>query len=134
VPIGASGTSNLVGNPYPSALDANLFFENSVNLDGTIYLWTHNTAITNNLYTSDDYATYNLLGGWYECSVEFRCEYFKTGREYSLWPIFFVTSINNTGDLKFNNSMRLIGQNSSFLDLMGTRKQNKMRLRSIEFG
>jgi hypothetical protein len=26
VPIGASGTSNLVGNPYPSALDANLFF------------------------------------------------------------------------------------------------------------
>jgi hypothetical protein len=63
VPIGASGTSNLVGNPYPSALDANLFLiENSVNLDGTIYLWTHN-AITNNLYTSDDYATYNLLGG-----------------------------------------------------------------------
>jgi hypothetical protein len=27
VPIGASGTSNLVGNPYPSALDANLFLK-----------------------------------------------------------------------------------------------------------
>jgi hypothetical protein len=30
--------------------------------------------------------------------------------------------------------MRLIGQNSSFLDLMGKKKENKMRLRSIEFG
>jgi hypothetical protein len=98
------------------------------------YLWTHNTAITNNLYTSDDYATYNLEVCWYECSVEFRCEYFKTGREYSSANIFFVTSINNTGDLKFNNSMRLIGQNSSFFRFNGQKKENKMRLRSIEFG
>jgi hypothetical protein len=87
VPIGASGTSNLVGNPYPSALDANLFFsENSVNL-GTIYLWTHNTAITNNLYTSDDYATYNLLGG-VGTNAALSSGVSTSGREYSLWPIF----------------------------------------------
>jgi hypothetical protein len=59
-------------------------------------------------------------------------EYFKTDGNIASGQSF-VTSINNTGDLKFNNSMRLIGQNSSFFRF-NTRKQNKMRLRSIEFG
>ena len=72
-----AGRKNLIGNPYPSALDANAFLlENQAILEGTIYFWTHNTAIqqasniTNGTagsgfyaYTSDDYAAYNSLGG-----------------------------------------------------------------------
>ncbi|OAB28599.1 IPT/TIG domain-containing protein [Flavobacterium fryxellicola] len=72
-----SESSALLGNPYPSALDANkLLRDNSSILEGTLYFWTHNTAIqdvgniTNGsqgsgalAYTSDDYATYNLTGG-----------------------------------------------------------------------
>jgi hypothetical protein len=46
------------------------------------------------------------------------------------WPIFFVTSINNTGDLKFNNSMRLIGQNSSFFRF-NKAKQNEVEKHRI---
>ncbi|WP_051929345.1 hypothetical protein [Flavobacterium sp. 83] len=77
IPIGGLDSSNLIGNPYPSALDANKFLtDNSAVLDGTLYFWTHNTAIqlasgiTNGsagsgdyAYTSDDYASYNLTGG-----------------------------------------------------------------------
>jgi hypothetical protein len=72
-----AGRKNLIGNPYPSALDANAFLlANQDILEGTIYFWTHNTAIqqvsniTNGTagsgfyaYTSDDYAAYNSLGG-----------------------------------------------------------------------
>ena len=71
------GRKNLIGNPYPSTLDANAFLlANKDILEGTIYFWTHNTAIqqasniTNGTagsgfyaYTSDDYAAYNSLGG-----------------------------------------------------------------------
>jgi hypothetical protein len=53
----------LIGNPYPSAIDIDLFLkENAALVKGTVYLWSHNT-ITNNVYTSADYAVYNLLGG-----------------------------------------------------------------------
>lgn len=74
--------SYLLGNPYPSALDADTFLTDNVGvLDGTLYFWTHNTSIQdatligNNpdgtpkagtgayAYTSDDYATYNITGG-----------------------------------------------------------------------
>ena len=69
--------SYLLGNPYPSALDADEFLtDNAAVLSGTLYFWTHNTAIqdatniTNGsagsgafAYTSDDYATYNITGG-----------------------------------------------------------------------
>jgi hypothetical protein len=68
--------SYLLGNPYPSALDADTFLiANKDVLNGTLYFWTHNTAIQDrNLilstagsgtlaYTSNDYATYNLTGG-----------------------------------------------------------------------
>lgn len=65
--------SYLLGNPYPSALDADTFLNaNSNVLDGTLYFWTHNTGIGTNVsnpgtgvyaYSGDDYATYNQTGG-----------------------------------------------------------------------
>jgi len=71
-----SDRSYLLGNPYPSALDADEFLtDNAGVLDGTLYFWTHNTAL--NLagtisnpqlgwaytYSLDDYASYNITGG-----------------------------------------------------------------------
>lgn len=63
---------NFIGNPYPSMIDADLFLSNSsnvANLNGAIYLWTHNSApapipgdATLN-YTADDFTIYNLVGG-----------------------------------------------------------------------
>lgn len=62
---------NLIGNPYPSAIKIDKFLtDNSTKVNGTIYLWTHNsppsTAITGDNaynYTSSDYAAYNGVGG-----------------------------------------------------------------------
>ncbi|MDQ6471274.1 fibronectin type III domain-containing protein [Flavobacterium sp. LHD-80] len=57
----------LIGNPYPSALDADDFINtNSPVLEGTLYFWTHNTPVVLGgayEYGDDDYATYNLTGG-----------------------------------------------------------------------
>jgi PKD-like domain len=54
---------NLIGNPYPSAIDATKFMvDNSTIIYGPLYFWTHNTPITNNQYSADDYATFNLTG------------------------------------------------------------------------
>jgi hypothetical protein len=68
-----AGSYNLIGNPYPSAIDLDLFLSDPANagiINGTVYLWTHNTAISNLIpgnyiynYTRDDYAKYNFTGG-----------------------------------------------------------------------
>lgn len=68
---------NLLGNPYASAVDAELFLSDPANtpiIDGTIYFWTHNSPpsasnvdpfygdfIIN--YAANDYASWNRLGG-----------------------------------------------------------------------
>ncbi|MNR10138.1 hypothetical protein D3C85_1263730 [compost metagenome] len=70
VPLIAAETSNLLGNPYPSAIYADEFiFDNSSNLYGTLYFWTHNSPPSKLVdgdatynYTLDDYAVYNLTG------------------------------------------------------------------------
>ncbi len=57
---------NLIGNPYPSAIDIELFFdENEGVVDPTVYLWTHTTPVSEQTgdYSSTDYATYNKTGG-----------------------------------------------------------------------
>jgi hypothetical protein len=65
-----AGTMNLIRNPYPSAIDIDLFLTDPANagiVNGTVYLWTHNTAISSSIpgnstynYTSDDYASTTL--------------------------------------------------------------------------
>ena len=73
ITVSGGGTSNLIGNPYPSALDADAFIlENTEAIDGTLYFWTHNTPIAIGTpdpgtgvyaYSGNDYATYTLSGG-----------------------------------------------------------------------
>lgn len=68
--------SYLLGNPYPSALDADTFLDDNAGvLNGTLYFWTHNTPLdlATNIsnpglnwayaYSFDDYAAYNITGG-----------------------------------------------------------------------
>ncbi|MFD1016843.1 hypothetical protein [Winogradskyella rapida] len=64
---------NLVGNPYPSAIDATTFLQTNTNLQGYINLWTHGSLPSANVsnpfyanfvsnYSTDDYITYNASG------------------------------------------------------------------------
>tara|TARA_R110000868_G_scaffold107860_1_gene294875 strand:- start:87 stop:2546 length:2460 start_codon:yes stop_codon:yes gene_type:complete len=131
-PIGVTGNSNLIGNPYPSALDADSFLTaNNGVLEGTIYFWTHNTNIGIGVsnpgsgiyaYSSDDYAAYNLTGGVATQAPSSS----KAGAVNSNAPsgkiasgqAFFTTS-KAAGNAVFNNSMRVgvgsnTGNNSQF--------------------
>jgi hypothetical protein len=63
---------NLVGNPYPSAINAIAFLNANTNIEGFVNIWTHQTLPTSNTdpfyqnfgynYTVNDYITYNATG------------------------------------------------------------------------
>jgi hypothetical protein len=113
----SSGNFNLIGNPYPSALSADLFLSNPLNIgvvDATIYLWTHNTLITANQYTSNDYAVYNYLGGTGTNSApNIGINTSVPDGKIATGQSFFIKGISN-GEATFTNSMRLIGDNDRF--------------------
>jgi hypothetical protein len=112
---GGSSNWNLLGNPYPSALDANKFLlANSTLLDGTIFYWTHNTlpsAALNPLfphissYTSDDYATYNFTGSVGLPSIS-SGNNTPPGQFIGAGQSFMVKGGASSGNVVFNNDMR----------------------------
>jgi hypothetical protein len=136
VPIAKSDASYLLGNPYPSAIDADAFINaNSAAIDGTLYFWTHNTPIaigTPNpgsgiyAYSGNDYATYTLSGG-VGTSGNFNDTngngIMDPGEEVvSNKPTgkiaagqgFFTTSTTATGNFTFTNGMRVNGFGNPF--------------------
>lgn len=125
--IKGAHTSNLIGNPYPSAIDIDEFILNPANaaiFDGTIYLWTHNTAISSSIpgnyvynYTSDDYASYNLTGGVKSASTAITGGVEPSGKIASGQAFFIdvkssLPNGNYTG--VFNNQMRIADENNQF--------------------
>jgi hypothetical protein len=113
--IDPTAYSNLIGNPYPSALSADAFLqENSVankRLDGTLRFWTHNTVVTNLKYSASDYASYTLSGGVAASSGgEKPNGYIAAGQS------FFAKSFTDNEKVVFNNGMRVggSGENTQF--------------------
>ncbi|WP_313804342.1 GEVED domain-containing protein [Flavobacterium sp.] len=120
---------NLIGNPYPSAIDIVSFLNHPTNIpvvDGTVYLWTHNTPPTaaapdpfyGNFtynYTASDYATVNYLGNTTTSTGgTVPSRYVAAGQS------FFVSADDSmlngsTQNVLFNNSMRVTGNNNNFL-------------------
>ncbi|NDP27512.1 MAG: T9SS type A sorting domain-containing protein [Flavobacterium sp.] len=136
IAIAKAYASYLVGNPYPSAIDADKFLANINNasvLDGTLYFWTHNTGIQDrnviisggadagtgaSAYTSNDYAAYNKTGGTASAlsDISYPGGKIPTGK-IAAGQGFFVTSTVASGSILFNNSMRISGtsgNNSQF--------------------
>ncbi|MDD2673678.1 MAG: T9SS sorting signal type C domain-containing protein [Flavobacterium sp.] len=130
VPITATDASYLLGNPYPSALDADAFLTNNAGvIDGTIYFWTHVTDIAPSgsqyIYNSDDYATYNLTGGvgtdnkeYPKGGVESISGSTKPTGKIASGQGFFATGIA-AGNVEFKNAMRvgiggITGENIQF--------------------
>nr|WP_314895940.1 T9SS sorting signal type C domain-containing protein [uncultured Flavobacterium sp.] len=129
--------SYLIGNPYPSALDADKFLtDNNSVLDGTLYFWTHNTAIGIGVsnpgtgiyaYSSDDYASYNLTGGVGTGNFVGLDEQIsnKPSGKIASGQGFFAgsnLSIPANSEIIFNNSMRvgvggITGNNSQFFKI-----------------
>lgn len=130
----------LVGNPFPSALNANLFLSaNNTTLEGTIYLWTHNTAVgqigAGIGYSTDDYASYNSTGGVGISAKSAPGHNDNPSLDLGRKPTgyiaagqsFFVAS-KAAGTIAFTNSMRIPGNNNQFFKPGKTSNQEKHRL------
>jgi Ig-like domain CHU_C associated/Secretion system C-terminal sorting domain/Fibronectin type III domain len=112
----STSTLNLIGNPYPSALSADLFLSDPANvavIDATIYLWTHNTPITANQYTNNDYALYNYMGGVGTSSINTGVNNSVPTGKIASGQAFFLNGLSN-GVATYRNSMRLVGDNTQF--------------------
>jgi len=108
---------NLIGNPYPSSVDADSFLSNptnAINLGGAIYLWSHKTAPSGAFtgdgttpinYTADDYAIYNLVGGVGSGAGSPINGGNRPAGEIAMGQGFFVKGLTNSGAF-FNNDMR----------------------------
>lgn len=118
---------NLIGNPYPSSISTDDFIKhNSVdnpNIDGTIYIWTHATPISNATptpwyqnyvynYSASDYINKNRLGytgtlptGIAPATVT---DYIASGQS------FFVRARAGATAAALNNTMRKLNNNSNF--------------------
>ncbi|NBL64690.1 T9SS sorting signal type C domain-containing protein [Flavobacterium sp. NST-5] len=127
--VGGTDKWNLIGNPYPSAIEARDFIlhPSNANLDGTLYFWTHNSppaAATPGAstydYSSDDYATYNLTGAT-ATAVSLPADSGTGSGNNNNAPdgsipagqSFFVQGLSD-GDAVFSNTMRTTGPNSNF--------------------
>jgi len=119
VALGPPVSNRLVGNPYPSTMDADAFISANLvgsgtinqTMSGTLYFWTHNHTLLGNNYSSSDYATYNLSGGTAVATgsgnTSAPTQYIASGQG------FFVQTIAN-GNLSFRNSMRVGINNTNF--------------------
>lgn len=115
---------NLLGNPYPSALDAQAFLThpNNTIIEGAVHIWTHGSILgtyTDSFYEDyvlnyniSDYVTYNFSG-----TNTYQDESFSG--QIASGQGFFVLALNDseTGSVTFNNSMRQLSasyDNSQF--------------------
>lgn len=98
----ATDNFNLIGNPYPSALDWIKFHaDNSNVLNGTMYYWNQSFVGPDNL--ASDYIDFNSTGS----SVPGTTGNIASGQG------IFVKS-NQVGTVKFKNVHRVVGNNDQF--------------------
>ena len=138
-----AGNEYLIGNPYPSAIDANQFIlDNSTTIagadttTGTLYFWEHWGGGS---HASGEhqggYATYSLAGGVPAASMGTNDPDLATGGTPTKTPGryipvaqgFFVTA-KATGKIQFNNGQRIFqveGEESSlFIKTSNTKSEN----------
>ena len=124
--VGANN-EHLVGNPYPSAIDADQFiddngpFPGTFSITGTLYFWDHYAG--NNHFLRDypsGYAAYSKGGSVPASSGQSHKELESSGltmeapkRHIPVGQGFFVVGSKDGGQIQFNNSQRRFEKKSS---------------------
>ncbi len=109
-------SDNLIGNPYPSALDLEAFFRsNATVLSGNFYFWTHHSAMQNNNYNASDYAVYNAslnAGVRGSGTITYLDEVAPTG--YAAPGQAFFAEAIASGSATFSNAHRISANHTTF--------------------
>jgi hypothetical protein len=135
---------NFVGNPYPSAIDADLFLAANASIDqtigatnGAIFFWSHNTVADGNTngnenlnYAQSDYAIINGSGQTAGGDGIVPTRHIPSGQGFFISmddgaPASVHSGTVMTTDVVFNNSMRVTGSNNQFFR---TAEYNKLWL------
>ncbi len=109
--------SNFIGNPFASAIDLVELKNDNPLLTGTFYFWTHKTpiAVLNPgpwLYnfTNNDYVTFTTGTGGSASS----CSGCPVPDRYVDSCQGFFANVTDNGNITFNNSQRVTGNNAAF--------------------
>ncbi|MBF4473533.1 hypothetical protein [Flavobacterium sp. HJJ] len=132
--------TNLIGNPYPSAIDADSFILSNSDivgndsLGGYLYFWTHfsarkiNNEGTAYKYEAGDYAMYNLTGGGSTAPSSLGTGVTPSGKIAAGQSFFVVSGLDDY--FKFDNSLRFDNgsalDNSQFFRQSDTKKKAKL--------
>ena len=106
-----SGNEYLVGNPYPSAIDANQFLLDNTHTNGSLYFWEHfggSTHVTTQY--QGGYGVYNFSGGIPPVSHPSLINSgtpLKTPRRYIPVGQGFFVNATSDGNVKFENGQRI---------------------------
>ncbi|AWI26482.1 T9SS sorting signal type C domain-containing protein [Flavobacterium pallidum] len=103
IPVTKNGQGyNLIGNPYPSTLDANAFLAEN---PGTLYFWTHRNQDAG---SGENYSTYTVIGGTASASGSIEPNgTIQVGQGFILLP-------TAAGNVSFSNDMRAGNNQNQF--------------------
>ena len=108
---------NLIGNPYPSAIDITRFFNSNSNIEKTIHLWSHFTPFPGDDYVASDYVTYNLgVGGISPGGAPAPNENIGSSQGFMIRAL-------SAGPVIFTNAMRIADANDQFYKLNNGKKE-----------
>lgn len=144
-----AGKQYLIGNPYPSALDARDFIQDNISvanggyresniIDGNLYFWDHFGGGTHFLKSYEGgYSIYNLSGGTKAVSTDARIKVTSnesTKSSQRFIPVaqgFFVTGLESS-EIHFRNCQRIFKKEnatvSQFLRNTETAKTTKSEI------
>ena len=105
-------SANLIGNPYASAIDADLFLAQNTHIP-ELYFWNQNTAPATGpgylAYSMEDISQYNSSGGIAAASDPGNIpdQFVPSGQGFGVKPTSNANAV-------FSNSMRVSGNNTGF--------------------
>lgn len=99
---------NLVGNPYPSAIDLEKFYaDNDGVITGDYYFWVDDNSNGSTYNHSNDYAVYNQFSSIAANGSPLPSQFAAAGQGFWVYAL-------QDGNVTFTNSMRVAGNNNGF--------------------
>ena len=117
---GDGGDNNLLGNPYPSAIDFNAFANDNAAIDASYSLWTNCAGLdADNHHQNSGYSTYVVSGtNTAACSDDGGTA--QAGQYIATGQGFMVVANTDESSVTFKNSHRMSGNNTGFLNRPAT--------------